>query len=37
MAGKKKYQKKGGGHNNNSSSQNFAPKLTEDELCDLVR
>ncbi len=36
MAGKKKYQKKGGGHNNNSSSQNFAPKLTEDELCDLV-
>jgi|694.fasta_scaffold150432_1 hypothetical protein len=35
MAGKHK-NKKTNNHKNNSSSNNFAPKLSEQDLCDLV-
>lgn len=37
MGGRNKHKKTYNNNNNhNKSSQNFAPKLTEDELCDLV-
>jgi hypothetical protein len=35
MAGKHK-NKRTNNHKNNSSSNNFSPKLSEQDLCDLV-